>query len=55
MADFKLISDFNPSGDQPRAINELADGVNSNIKHQTLLGVTGSGKTYTIAKVIEKV
>ncbi len=55
MADFKLISDFNPSGDQPRAINELSDGVNSNIKHQTLLGVTGSGKTYTIAKVIEKV
>ena len=55
MADFKLVSDFNPSGDQPRAINELADGINSNIKHQTLLGVTGSGKTYTIAKVIEKV
>ena len=55
MADFKLISDFNPSGDQPRAINELVDGINSNIKHQTLLGVTGSGKTYTIAKVIEKV
>ena len=55
MADFKLISDFNPSGDQPRAINELTDGINSNIKHQTLLGVTGSGKTYTIAKVIEKV
>ena len=55
MADFKLVSDFNPSGDQPRAINELVDGINSNIKHQTLLGVTGSGKTYTIAKVIEKV
>ncbi len=55
MADFKLISDFNPSGDQPKAINELTDGINSNIKHQTLLGVTGSGKTYTIAKVIEKV
>tara|TARA_B100001250_G_scaffold319573_1_gene282392 strand:- start:6571 stop:8571 length:2001 start_codon:yes stop_codon:yes gene_type:complete len=55
MADFKLISDFTPSGDQPRAINELADGINSNIEHQTLLGVTGSGKTYTIAKVIEKV
>ena len=55
MADFEIVSDFNPSGDQPRAINELADGINSNIKHQTLLGVTGSGKTYTIAKVIEKV
>ena len=55
MADFKLVSDFNPSGDQPRAINELVDGINSEIKHQTLLGVTGSGKTYAIAKVIEKV
>ena len=55
MADFEIVSDFNPSGDQPRAINELVDGINSNIKHQTLLGVTGSGKTYTIAKVIEKV
>ena len=54
MADFEIVSDFNPSGDQPRAINELVDGINSNIKHQTLLGVTGSGKTYTIAKVIEK-
>ncbi|MEC7822140.1 MAG: excinuclease ABC subunit UvrB [Candidatus Neomarinimicrobiota bacterium] len=55
MADFQLISDFKPSGDQPRAINELSDGINSNMKHQTLLGVTGSGKTYTIAKVIEKI
>ncbi len=55
MADFEIVSNFNPSGDQPRAINELVDGINSNIKHQTLLGVTGSGKTYTIAKVIEKV
>ena len=55
MADFEIVSDFNPSGDQPRAINELVDGINSTIKHQTLLGVTGSGKTYTIAKVIEKV
>ena len=55
MADFEIVSDFNPSGDQPRAINELVDGINSNIKHQTLFGVTGSGKTYTIAKVIEKV
>ena len=55
MADFEIVSDFNPSGDQPRAINELVDGINSEIKHQTLLGVTGSGKTYAIAKVIEKV
>ena len=55
MADFKLASDFKPSGDQPRAISELVDGINNNVNHQTLLGVTGSGKTYTIAKVIEKI
>jgi len=55
MADFKLISDFEPSGDQPRAINELINGLNTDTKHQTLLGVTGSGKTYTIAKVIEEI
>ena len=54
MADFKLISDFEPSGDQPKAINELIDGLNSDTKHQTLLGVTGSGKTFTMAKVIEE-
>ena len=55
MADFKLVSDFEPSGDQPRAINELVDGIKNNLNHQTLLGVTGSGKTYAIAKVIEKI
>ena len=55
MADFKLVSDFEPSGDQPGAINELVDGIKNNLKHQTLLGVTGSGKTYAIAKVIEKI
>ena len=55
MADFKLISNFEPSGDQPKAIDELINGLKSDTKHQTLLGVTGSGKTYTIAKVIEKI
>lgn len=51
---FKLAGDFRPRGDQPRAIAELVDGVKSAEQHQTLLGVTGSGKTYTIACVIEK-
>ena len=55
MADFKLVSDFKPSGDQPRAIDELVHGIKKNLNHQTLLGVTGSGKTYTIAKVIEEI
>lgn len=52
---FKLVSEFAPTGDQPQAIEELARGVNSNNQYQTLLGVTGSGKTFTIANVIEKV
>ncbi|NOZ03473.1 MAG: excinuclease ABC subunit UvrB [FCB group bacterium] len=55
MAEFRIHSDFKPSGDQPRAIKELVNGLNRGLKHQTLLGVTGSGKTYTIAKVIETV
>jgi len=55
MADFKLISDFEPTGDQPDAINELVAGLKNSIPYQTLLGVTGSGKTYTIANVIEQV
>ena len=54
MADFKLVSDFKPSGDQPRAIDELVHGIKKDLNHQTLLGVTGSGKTYTMAKVIEE-
>ena len=53
--DFKLISDFQPTGDQPEAISQLVDGLNKGIPYQTLLGVTGSGKTFTIANVIEKV
>jgi excinuclease ABC subunit B len=52
---FKVVSDFEPRGDQPAAIQQLADGVTAGMKHQTLLGVTGSGKTYTMAKVVELV
>jgi excinuclease ABC subunit B len=52
---FKIVSDFSPTGDQPEAIKELVDGLHSDEKHQTLLGVTGSGKTFTIANVIEQV
>lgn len=52
---FQIVSDHKPSGDQPKAINELVDGINKGYKNQTLLGVTGSGKTFTIANVIEKV
>ncbi|MCX6329751.1 MAG: excinuclease ABC subunit UvrB [Bacteroidia bacterium] len=53
--DFKLISDFVPTGDQPEAIEQLVDGLKKGVPFQTLLGVTGSGKTFTIANVIEKV
>src|SRR5574344_104232 len=52
---FKLESKYNPSGDQPEAIKELVTGINEGKKFQTLLGVTGSGKTFTIANVIEKI
>ena len=53
--DFELISDYKPTGDQPEAIKELTEGVLNNVKAQTLLGVTGSGKTFTIANVIANV
>jgi excinuclease ABC subunit B len=53
--DFKLISEFQPTGDQPEAIKQLVEGLNNGVPFQTLLGVTGSGKTFTIANVIEKV
>lgn len=53
--DFQLISDFTPAGDQPQAIKQLAEGVLSGTRAQTLLGVTGSGKTFTIANVIREV
>ena len=52
---FKLVSDFTPTGDQPQAIRELTDGLNGGEKYQTLLGVTGSGKTFTVANVVENV
>lgn len=55
MKEFKLHSPFKPLGDQPKAINSLVDGVNKGYHEQTLLGVTGSGKTFTMANVIEKV
>ncbi len=55
MPPFKVISSYTPSGDQANAIEQLADGINKGLKFQTLLGVTGSGKTYTMAKVIEKI
>ncbi len=55
MSEFKLVSDFKPTGDQPQAIERLAEGVRRGYKHQTLLGVTGSGKTFTMAGVIERV
>jgi len=51
---FELISKYNPSGDQPIAINKLLDGVSSGLSSQVLLGVTGSGKTFTIANIVEK-
>lgn len=53
--EFRLISDFQPTGDQPEAIKQLVEGLNNGVPCQTLLGVTGSGKTFTIANVIEKV
>lgn len=52
---FKLVSKFKPAGDQPKAIESLVSGLEKGMKHQTLLGVTGSGKTFSIANVIEKV
>lgn len=52
---FKLKSDFAPTGDQPNAIQNLVDGINNGLREQTLLGVTGSGKTFTMANIIEKV
>ncbi|MBR2329102.1 MAG: DEAD/DEAH box helicase family protein, partial [Clostridia bacterium] len=54
MAEFKVVSEYTPSGDQPEAIEALARGVEAGLDEQTLLGVTGSGKTYTMAKVIER-
>ena len=55
MPKFQVVSDYTPSGDQPQAIASLAQGVELGLNEQTLLGVTGSGKTFTMAKVIEQV
>ncbi|MBV9324875.1 MAG: excinuclease ABC subunit UvrB [Chloroflexi bacterium] len=55
MAGFDLISDFRPTGDQPQAIAQLTSGVNAGLKHQTLLGVTGSGKTFSMANVVQQI
>ena len=52
---FDLHSEFSPQGDQPQAINQLVNGLKNNEKHQVLLGVTGSGKTFTMANVINKI
>lgn len=52
--DFNIISDFLPTGDQPEAIQQLTEGVNSGVPYQTLQGVTGSGKTFTVANVIHQ-
>src|ERR1700742_1244064 len=53
--DFKLVSDYVPQGDQPQAIEQLVRGIDENRDHQVLLGVTGSGKTFTMAAVIERI
>ena len=55
MSKFKIVSDFKPTGDQPQAIDKIVSGLNSGQKHQVLLGVTGSGKTFTMANVIQAV
>ena len=54
MTKFKLVSKYQPTGDQPAAIRQLVDGVNKGVHEQTLLGVTGSGKTFTMANIIEQ-
>jgi excinuclease ABC subunit B len=55
MAEFKVEAPFQPTGDQPEAIASLVKGLTDGYKKQTLLGVTGSGKTYTVAKIVEQV
>ena len=55
MPEFKVVSEYTPSGDQPQAIEQLSQGLELGLDEQTLLGVTGSGKTFTMAKIIEKV
>ena len=55
MPQFKVVSDFEPMGDQPQAIEKIAGGILQGKRSQTLMGVTGSGKTFTMEKIIEKV
>lgn len=55
MSNFKIVSDFKPTGDQPQAIQKLVEGLQENKKHQVLLGVTGSGKTFSVSQVIQQV
>ena len=55
MPDFKLVSEFSPQGDQPQAIEKIVAGLRKGFKHQVLKGVTGSGKTFTMANIIEQV
>ncbi len=52
---FKLVSDFSPTGDQPKAIKKLNKGLENGLRHQTLLGATGTGKTFTMANIIQKI
>ena len=52
--EFKLVSDYKPTGDQPEAIKQLVEGIEGDVQNQTLLGVTGSGKTFTVANVIKE-
>ncbi len=53
MPPFEIVSDYEIKGDQPKAIDQLVNGLGAGLEHQTLLGVTGSGKTFTMAKVVE--
>ena len=55
MNQFQLVSNYKPAGDQPQAITQLVDGIKRGDKYQTLLGVTGSGKTFTISNVIQEI
>lgn len=55
MEQFKLVSKYRPTGDQPQAIAELVDGIQKSYREQTLLGVTGSGKTFTMANIIAQI
>jgi len=54
MSQFKVVSDFRLTGDQPQAVDKLAEGLEKGYQQQTLVGVTGSGKTFTVANVIER-